>query len=84
MLDLFYALQARWAKIVVTKVYVNDLTLSVSGFPQMVIRELSQAIDFAVHVLEDSMLMLVSAKKSKAVASKPTIACAGDRQRYSF
>ena len=76
MLDLIYALQARWAGIIVTKVYVDDLTLAASGLPQKVIRELAQAIDFAVHVLEDSMLMKVSAKKSKVVASKPSIASA--------
>ena len=74
MLDLIRAVQARWANVVFTKVYVDDLTLSVSGQPQKVIRELAQAIDFAVHILEDRMLMLVSAKKSKVVASKPSIA----------
>jgi hypothetical protein len=76
MLDLINALQARWANIIVTKVYVDDLTLSVTGLPQKVIRVLAQAIDFAVHVMEDSMRMQVSAKKSKVVASKPSIALA--------
>lgn len=74
MLDLIRVVQARWANVVFTKVYVDDLTLSVSGQPQKVIRELAQAIDFAVHILEDSMRMLVSAKKSMVVASKPSIA----------
>ena len=74
MLDLIFALQARWANIIIVKVYVDDLTLSVTGLPQVIIRELSRAIDFAVHVLEDAMLMKVSAKKSKIVASKPSIA----------
>ena len=59
MLDLINALQARWANIIITKVYVDDLTLAVTGLPQRVIRELAQAIDFAVHVLEDFMLMQV-------------------------
>ena len=63
-----------WAKIVVTKVNVDDLTLSVNGVPQVVIRVLAQAIDFAVHVLEDAMVMQASAKKSKVVASKPCVA----------
>ena len=76
MLDLIHALQARWANIIITKVYVDDLTLSISGLPQKIIRELAQAIDFAVHVLEDAMLMQVSAKKSKVVASKLSIALA--------
>ena len=74
MLDLDIALQARWTRIIITKVYVDDLTLSVTGLPQFVIRVLAEAIDFAVHVLEDAMLMQVSAKKSKVVASKPSIA----------
>ena len=76
MLDLINALQARWANIIITKVYVDDLTLSIAGLPGKIIRELAQAIDFAVHVLEDAMLMQVSAKKSKVVASKPAIAAA--------
>ena len=74
MLDFIRAVQGRWANVIFTKVYVDDLTLSVSGLPQKVIRELAQAIDFAVHMLEDSMPMLMSAKKSKVVASKPSIA----------
>ena len=69
MPDLIYALQARWANIIVTKVYVDDLTLAVTSLPQKVITELTQAIDFVVRVLEDAMLMQVSAKKSKVVAS---------------
>lgn len=74
VLDLINALQARWAKIVATKVYVDDLTLSVTSLPQVVIRVLAQAIDFAAHVLEDAMLMLVSGKNFKVVASKPSVA----------
>ena len=74
MLDLIRVVQARWANVVFIKVYVDDLTLSAPGLPQKVSRELAAAIDFAVHVLEDSMLMQVSAKKSKVVASKPSMA----------
>ena len=44
MLDLIFALQARWANIIITKVYVDDLTLSITGFPQTIIRELASAI----------------------------------------
>ena len=72
-LDLINAPQAPWANIIVSKVYVDDLTLVVSGLPEKVIRDMVQAIDFAVHVLENFMLMQVSAQKSKAVASKPSI-----------
>ena len=74
MLDLINALQARWANIIITKVFVDDLTLSIADLPEKIIRELAQAIDFAVHILEDSMRMLVSATKSEVVASKPSIA----------
>ena len=45
MLDLINALQARWANIIITKVYVDDLTLSIAGLPEKIIRELAQAIN---------------------------------------
>ena len=36
MLDLINALQARWANIIITKVYVDDLTLSIAGLPEKI------------------------------------------------
>ena len=71
-LDFVIGLQARWARIIVSKAYVGDFILLVVELPHFVIRVL------AANVLEDAMLMRLSAK-SKVAASKPSIAgrCVG-------
>ena len=38
MYDLVVLLEARWARILVTKVFMDDLTLAVTGAPQVVIK----------------------------------------------
>ena len=56
MLDFIISLQARSARIVSTKMCVDDFTFSVIGSPQIGFRLFAQATDFAAHVLEDAML----------------------------
>ena len=54
MIDSVSMLQGRWSKlysILTTKVFVDDLTLAVTGSPVYVIRVLAEVIDFAVDVL---------------------------------
>ncbi len=69
-------LHARWPGALSVKLYVDDLTLSASGLPQWVIRVIAEAIDFAVEYLEVGLLMQVSVKKSKVIASRSTVAAA--------
>ena len=61
------------AKILMSKLYVDDLTLAASGFPQTVIKVIAAAVDFAVEYLEVGLGMEVSAKKSKVLGSKESI-----------
>ena len=72
--DLMILLKARWPELLDAKLYVDDLTLGVSGPPQVVIDTLAEAIDFTVEVLEVAMKMAVSGTKSKVLASRPSIA----------
>ncbi len=72
--DLMVLLRARWPRVLLSKLYVDDLTLAASGAPQIVIRVVAEAIDFAVEFLEVGLGMEVSAKKSKVLASRRCIA----------
>ena len=69
-------LHSAWADILVVKLYVDDLTLSVFGTPQWVIRALAKVIDVVVDWLERRLGMLVSEDKSKVLATKDSIAVA--------
>ena len=58
------------------KLYVDDLTIAACGVPQRIIAIMIQVIDFVVEELEVRLLMEVSAKKSKVLAGRPSIAVA--------
>ena len=58
------------------KLYVDDLTIAVSGLPAWASRLLAVVVDFIVHVLQVELRLEVSAKKSKVVASKGSLALA--------
>ena len=70
-------LEAQWSKVVVAKVYVDDLTLIVRGLQQTVVDKLAEVMNFVIDHLENTLLMKVSKEKSTVYASKPSLACAG-------
>ena len=73
MYDFIILREAWWARVLVTEAYVDELTLLVTGPPQLIIEVLAEAIDFIVELLDNSVLMQLSAKKPKVIASKASI-----------
>ena len=76
LLDLVVLLHARWPRVLVVKLYVDDLTLAACGAPALVIKVLAEAVAFALHFFEDTLRMQVSGKKSRVIAGRPSIAAA--------
>ena len=70
--------QRNWSpSLVGLKLYVDDLTIAVSGVSAAWIsRLLAVVVDFIVHILQVELRLEVSAKKSKVVASRGQIAVA--------
>jgi hypothetical protein len=76
LIGLVESLHIRWTCVIIIRLYVDDLTLAVCGLPKFVVATMAAVIDYTVHWLEDLLLMEVSAKKSRVVASKPALAAA--------
>ena len=57
-------LELQWAKVLVAKVYVDDLTLIVQGKREMMVRTLAMILNFVVAHLEGTLLMQFSKQKS--------------------
>jgi len=76
LVELMVASHEAWAATIVAALYVDDLTLATCGLPRCVINTMIRVIDFVVDWLERILLMEVSAKKSKVVAGKESIAVA--------
>ena len=74
--DLMEALHLNWAGIIVVKLFVDDLTLSAIGLPQVVVRNMIRVLDFVIHHLEVLLRMLVSDTKSKVLSGRPHLAAA--------
>jgi hypothetical protein len=69
--------QLRWNVATVgLKLYVDDLTLTVSGLPQYVAKTLAAVVDFVIGILQDELLLEVSAKKSGILAGRMKLALA--------
>ena len=69
--------QSHWSpSMVKLKLYVDDLTVTVSGVLYRAARLLAVVVDFLVHILQTEMRLKVSAKKSKVVASRGRLAIA--------
>ena len=69
--------QSNWSPSKVNlKLYVDDLTIAVSGLPGWAARLMSVVVDFIVRILEEELRLEVSAKKSKVVASRYSLAMA--------
>ena len=69
-------LHLQWPKILVAKVYVDDLTLIVRGMRDMMVNKLARIMNFVIAHLEGDLEMQVSKEKSKVIASKPCLALA--------
>ena len=76
LLPLMKLLELNWSKVLIAKVYVDDLTLIFRGERQMVVSRLAVIMNFVIQHLEKTLLMEVSRKKSTVVASKPSVALA--------
>ena len=55
LLPLMRLLELQWSKVLVAKVYVDDLTLIVRGERQMVVTKLSVILNFVVGHLEGTL-----------------------------
>ena len=69
-------LETQWSKVLVAKVYVDDLTLIVRGLRAFVVDKLAVIMNFVIDHLEGTLKMQVSREKSNVVASKPSLALA--------
>ena len=76
LLPLMKMLQQQWAKTLVAKVYVDDLTLLVRGSAGRVLDGLSDILNFVIDHIQNDLEMIVSTEKSTVVASKPSLAVA--------
>jgi hypothetical protein len=75
--DVVERVQHNWSPSAVNlKLYVDDLTVAVSGMPGRAARLLAVVVDFVVHILETEKRLEVSAKKSKVVANRGQLAMA--------
>ena len=74
LLDTMLELQKRWSTYLSAKLYVDDLTLSASGLPAMVVRLQSAVVAFVTDKLENGLGLEISAKKSVTVASRISLA----------
>ena len=69
-------LELQWSKVLVAKVYVDDLTLIVRGIREAMVKQLAEIMNFVIQHLEQVLLMQVSTEKSTVVANVPSIALA--------
>ena len=69
-------LHLQWARTLIAKVYVDDLTLIVRGPIARVAQILSDVLNFVIDHLQNNLHMQVSKQKSNVVASKPAIGLA--------
>ncbi len=78
LIDVIIELEAKWATIIVVKLFVDDLTLSACGLPQTIVRGPSVvlALDFVIDKLEVELKMEVSSTKSKVLVGRPSVAAA--------
>jgi len=70
LLPLMRMLESQWAKVLVAKVYVDDLTLIVRGLQAEVVNRLAEIMNIVIEHLEGTLNMQVSKEKSNVVASK--------------
>ena len=83
LIDLLEDTQAHWGLSVRLSLYVDDLTISVRGKAAFVRNRLAAAVDRAVHIFQDKLLLQVSVKKSMVVASTVKLAKQIARQASS-
>ena len=76
LLPLMKLLDLQWAKTLVAKVYVDDLTLIVRGSISRVAEILSDVLNFVIDHLQNNLKMQVSKEKSNVVSNKAALAFA--------
>ena len=74
--DTMEMLHSRWALVITIKLFVDDLTISTCGLPQVAVHRMTQVLNFVIRRLEDDLLMEVSSTKSKVLAGRPALAAA--------
>ena len=73
LFDLILEVQQRWSPTLMTTTFVDDLTLSASGTPVVIVKLMLRALTFVMHVLQERLKMQVSTKKSLALSGRPTL-----------
>ena len=76
LLLLMKMLELQWSKVLVAKVYVDDLTLIVRGIREAMVKQLAEIMNFVIQHLERTLLMQVSKETSTIVANTPSLALA--------
>ena len=74
--DLMETFHRKWAGTIVVKLFVDDLTLSAVGVPEVVVRSMVWVLDFFTHHLEIVLRMQVSSTKSKVLSGRPQLVAA--------
>ena len=73
LLSLVRVVLRQWPQVLLT-VYVDDLSVSMSGHPLRVAHVVGAATSFIIRYFEHDLRLEISAKKSVAVASRPLVA----------
>ena len=84
LFDVLVELRVRWSPTLSVTAFVDDLTLSASGLPAVIVKLMNRALSFLVHVLHELLGMKVSPKKTMALSGRPTVSralCAAMRQK---
>ena len=74
LLDVIEPVKSRWGGCLGLSLYVDDLTISVSGARKSIAQKLASAVDFVTEIFESQLRLNVSRTKSVVVASRRVIA----------
>ena len=74
MLEVIQVLHLTWAEKLVVKLYVDDLTLVACGATAFVVKNLVDATNLVIEMLEQQLNMAVPKTKSVVVAALPSVA----------
>ena len=73
LFDVVLEAQKRWSPPLLITVFVDDLTLSASGAPAVIVKLVNRALSFLTHVIQSKLHMQVSLTKSLALSGRPTV-----------
>ncbi len=80
LLDCMHQLENTYGAVLVTKLYVDDLTLAARGHPSMVIEVLTSALNHVCHHFEQTLKMKVDRSSSPASRPSPSRLPRGSRR----